>query len=111
MMDIGSARLGMMVADQLRKNRKITATTRNSVSSSVNVTSSTLALIVCDRSKSTDICTDGGISARILSRDAFTRLATSTVFVPGCRWMARTIDREPLYQLAVLLFWTSSVIL
>src|SRR5690348_5487315 len=104
MIDIGSARLGMIVADQFRKNRKITATTRNNVSSSVNVTSSTLALIVCERSKSTDIRTDTGISVLILSSDAFTRLATSTVFVPGWRWIARTIERDPLYQLAVLLF-------
>ncbi len=50
MIDIGSARLGMIVADQLRRNRKITSTTSTSVSSSVNVTSSTDALIVSERS-------------------------------------------------------------
>src|SRR5580765_8473035 len=104
MIDIGSARLGMIVADQLRRNRKMTATTRKSVSSSVNVTSSTLALIVCERSYSTFIFTDGGISSWIFPSAALTRLATSTVFVPGWRWIASTIERSPLYQLAVLLF-------
>ena len=34
----------------------------------------------------------------------------TTVLVPGWRCTASTIDREPLYQLAVLLFCTSSVI-
>jgi len=28
---------------------------------------------------------------------------------PGWRWISSTMDRAPLYQLAVLLFWTSSV--
>ena len=50
MMDIGSARLGMIVAEKLRRNRKITSTTSASVSSSVNVTSSTEAWIVAERS-------------------------------------------------------------
>ena len=37
--DIGSARLGMIVAERLRRNRKMTITTRPSVSRSVNCTS------------------------------------------------------------------------
>ena len=39
MMENGSARLGMMVAETLRRKRKITITTRPSVSSMVNWTS------------------------------------------------------------------------
>ena len=35
-MEKGSARLGMMVAETLRRNKKITAITRPSVSSMVN---------------------------------------------------------------------------
>ena len=85
MIDIGSARLGMIVADQFRRNRKITSTTRPSVSSSVNVTSSTDALIVAERSYSVSTCTAGGISADSLPSAVFTLFATSTVFVPGCR--------------------------
>ena len=109
MIDIGSAKLGMIVADQLRRNRKMTPTTSTSVSSSVNVTSSTEALIVADRSYNVDTVTAGGISVCRRTSAALTLLATSTVFVPGCRWMASTIERDPLYQLAVLLFCTSSV--
>ncbi len=36
----GSARLGMIVAETFRRNRKITSTTSTAVSSSVNLTSS-----------------------------------------------------------------------
>ena len=50
MIDIGSARLGMMVAETLRRNRKITITTRKTVSSSVNCTSLTEARIESARS-------------------------------------------------------------
>src|SRR5215831_8017225 len=103
MIDIGSARLGMIVADQLRRNKKITSTTSASVSSRVNVTSSTDALIVAERSYSVSTWTAGGISADSRPSAALTLLATSTVLVPGCRWIASTIERSPLYQLAVLL--------
>ena len=111
MMDIGSARLGMIVAEKLRRNRKITSTTSASVSSSVKVTSETDAWIVAERSYRMSTFTDLGISLWLWIRASasFTRAETSTVLVPGCRWMARTIERAPLYQLAVLLFCTSSV--
>ena len=39
MSDIGSARLGMIVAETFRRKMKITMTTRNSVSIRVNFTS------------------------------------------------------------------------
>ena len=39
MMENGSARLGMMVAEKLRRNRKITMTTSPSVRTMVNCTS------------------------------------------------------------------------
>jgi len=48
--DVGSARLGMIVAGRLRRNRKITSTTRHTVSARVNFTSSTEALMDVDRS-------------------------------------------------------------
>ena len=50
MIDIGSARLGITVAERLRRKRKITSTTSTSVSSSVNVTSCTDSWIVVARS-------------------------------------------------------------
>ena len=48
--DIGSARLGMMVAETLRRKMKITSTTSTSVSISVNFTSCTDAWIAADLS-------------------------------------------------------------
>ena len=48
--DIGIARLGMSVAETLRRNRKITSTTSAMASSSVNSTSCTEARIVTERS-------------------------------------------------------------
>ena len=50
MMDIGSARLGITVADTLRRNRKITMITSTSVSSSVRVTSWTDSWMLTERS-------------------------------------------------------------
>ena len=41
MMDIGSARLGMMVADKFRRKMKMTITTRHTASNSVCSTSAT----------------------------------------------------------------------
>ena len=49
-MDMGNATLGMTVAETLRRNMKITITTRASASSRVNSTSSTDALIITVRS-------------------------------------------------------------
>ncbi len=50
MSDIGSARLGMIVAEMFRRNTKITMITRKSVSISVNFTSPTDSSIEIDRS-------------------------------------------------------------
>ncbi len=40
---------------------------------------------------------------------ALTRSATATVLVPGCRWMASTMARAPLNQLAALVSCTLSI--
>ena len=48
--DMGSAMLGMIVADTLRRKRKMTSTTSMTVSLSVNFTSSTEARMDCERS-------------------------------------------------------------
>ncbi len=48
--DIGSARLGMTVAETLRRNRKITSTTSAMARSRVNCTSWTESRIETDRS-------------------------------------------------------------
>ena len=60
MIAIGRARLGMMVADTLRRKRKMTRMTRKTASSSVNWTSSTDRRIGTERSYSTERLIDGG---------------------------------------------------
>ena len=50
MIDSGTARLGMSVAETLRRNRKITSTTRAMVSTSVNCTSCTDSRMATERS-------------------------------------------------------------
>ena len=85
MMENGSARLGMMVADTLRRNTKITITINPSVSIMVNFTSSNDSLIVSERSYKVFMFMDGGNSALIKGKRSFTPFATSIVFVPGWR--------------------------
>ena len=111
MTEIGSARLGMIVADELRRNRKITSDDeeQREHERELHVVDRRLDRLPSGR-RGRSARTAGGISLWSFSSDAFTRSATSTVFVPGCRWIASMIARVPLYQLAVLLFCTSSVI-
>ncbi len=56
--------------------------------------------------------TEAGSLCRKLGSSAFTASATSTVFVPGCRWMARTMERSrrpwAVYQAATWSFSTLS---
>ena len=98
----------MSVADTLRRNRKITPTTSTSVNNSVIFTSRTDSSIGIVRSSIVVSCTLPGICDCILATSSFTAVATATVLLPGWRWIARTIAREPLNQLATLLLWTSS---
>ena len=63
-MDIGSARLGMAVAEKLRRKRKITRTTRTRAASMVTLTSFTDARIDSERSKRTCRRTEGGAASR-----------------------------------------------
>ena len=90
---IGSARLGMIVAETLRRKRKMTSTTRNRVSSRVNSTSLTESLIEVDRSIRMFMETEAGSWSRKVGRSLLTASATSTVLVPGWRWTARMMDR------------------
>ena len=106
--DIGSARLGITVAERLRRNRKITSTTSAIVSSSVNFTSSTEARIDSERSNITSSFTDAGICERNEGSSLLIESTTSTVFVPGWRCTASRIERVPLNQLAILSFSTES---
>ncbi len=60
--EIGTTALGMSVARKLRRNIKMTSTTRQMVRSSVNSTSNTDARIVTVRSLTTSTFTPAGIT-------------------------------------------------
>ena len=107
--DIGSASAGIIVARTFRRNRKITITTRHRARKRVNFTSATDCFTVCERSYSVAISTDAGRSGRSRSTSALMRSATATVLVPGWRWMASTMARWPLNQLACLVSCTLSI--
>jgi len=80
----GTVTLGMTVAQTLRKNRKITATTSAIESISVNCTSCTEARIVTVRSTIVSTLTEGGIAARNAGSAALTRSTVSMTLAPGC---------------------------
>src|SRR5207244_2622958 len=82
--DIGSATLGIIVAERFRRNRKITRTTRMIAISRVNFTSWTEARIDWERSYKVSNRIDAGICAMNVGMRRFTSSTTATVFVPGC---------------------------
>ena len=61
--DSGTVTAGIMVAQKLRRNMKMTITTSATVSSNVNCTSATDARMVWVRSEMTFILTAAGIEA------------------------------------------------
>src|SRR6185437_14208719 len=93
MIDIGKARLGMMVAERFRRKRKITSTTSAMVSSSVNFTSLTLLRMETDRSYSVVMEMAVGICCLRRGIIWLMEFAISTVLVPGCFWMGSTTER------------------
>ena len=112
MIESGSARLGMTVAERLRRKRKMTRITRAIVSSRVNLTSVTDSRIVSVRSKRMFSSTEPGNWLRKPGSSFLMLSTTSMVLVPGWRWMARTMARVEtplvLYQAAILSFSTLS---
>ncbi len=83
--DMGSARLGITVAEMFLRKRKITITTRQSVMNRVNFTSCTDSWMEAERSYMVWISTEGGNCFCISASAAFTSSATFTVLVPGWR--------------------------
>ena len=83
-MDIGSAKLGMTVAETLRRNKKITRMTSTMVPIRVNWTSCTDSRIDSVRSKKKSSLTDCGICVRKPGRISLTEFTTSTTLAPGC---------------------------
>ena len=83
--DSGTVTAGMIVAQKLRRNRKITITTSATVSSNVNCTSATEARMVSVRSETTETLTAGGIEASSTGSMAFTRFTVWMTLAPGWR--------------------------
>ena len=106
--DVGSAIDGMNVERTFLRNRKMTRTTRTTVSRSVSWTSRTLARIPCERSNMTSMRIAAGICCRKAGRSALTASTTSIVFESGWRAIASTIDRFPWNHAACLSFSTPS---
>ena len=108
MMDMGSARLGMSVAERFRRKMKITMMTRHTAANKVCSTSDTDLRMVSERSMSTSRFTDAGIAARNCGSNFLMRSTTSTVFAPGWRWTASTTARVLSYHAMILSFCTLS---
>ena len=93
MMEKGSARLGITVAETLRRNRKMTAITRPSVISMVNWTS-----VIGFADGVGAVVENVHVHRRrqLRAKNGSRRLmlsVTSMVLVPGWRWIARMMAR------------------
>ena len=74
----------MIVAQALRRNRKITITTSAIDSASVNSTSWTEAWMVVVRLATMSTLIEGGTEARACGSSASTRCSASMTLAPGC---------------------------
>ena len=107
--DTGTASEGMIVAESERRNRKITMMTRQIAMRSDSCTFITEARMDTERSMSTSMRIDGGIDARYCGKCSRTESTTATVLASGWRWIASTMARSLLNQLAILSFSTLSM--
>ncbi len=96
--ETGRVTLGITVAQSLRRNRKITSTTRATVSTRVNCTSAMAARMVIVRSVTTETFSPGGTCARRRGSRSRTASTTAMVLAPGWRWMSRMTAGAPLNQ-------------
>jgi len=94
----------MIVAGRLRKNTKITATTRITASTSSVSTSCTDARIVSVRSVRIATLTAEGSDCWSVGRSARMLSTTSMTFAPGWRWMLRMTAGTRLDQAASSVF-------
>ena len=85
MMDMGSARLGMSVAERFRRKMKMTSTTRQTARKRVNFTSATDSRMDWERSKRMSSFTAAGICSRNWGSNCLILSTTPTVFAPGWR--------------------------
>ena len=100
----GTATLGITVAERVRRKRKITSTTRATVSMSSNWTSSTEARIVSVRSARIWTLTEEGRADRRAGRRALIRSTTPMMLAPGWRWMLTSTAGRSFIHAACLAF-------
>src|SRR5438093_7872601 len=96
--DIGTDIAGITVAQSLRRNKKMTPTTRATVSSSVFWTSATLARIVWVRSDTIWILIDGGSEASSCGNVFLIWSTVAMTLAPDWRWTAMMIDGSVFIQ-------------
>jgi hypothetical protein len=85
--DNGTVRLGITVAQKLRRKMKMTKITSTIVKPSVRCTSLKLALIDKERSLTIDRLTEGGMPACNCGSISLTCRTSCNVFDPGWRQM------------------------
>ena len=90
----------MIVAQTFRRNTKITITTRQTASISVNCTSCTEARMVCVRSMMVVTWIDGGMEASSRGSASLIRSTVSMTLAPGCLKMISRMPRLPFCQAA-----------
>src|SRR5262245_58909861 len=83
--ETGTASAGIMVAENVRRNRKITRTTRQMAIASVSCTSTTESRIEIERSLSTSMLIEGGTNARYCGSRLRIESTTATVLASGWR--------------------------
>ncbi len=93
-MENGSASAGMIVADPLCRNRKMTATTSASVIAIVHWMSVNASRMFFDRSPRIVRCTEGGSSASNAGSRFRIASVTAIVLLPGCFITWRLIARR-----------------
>ena len=94
----GTVTLGMMVAQRLRRNRKITITTRAIESPRVNSTSATEARIVWVRSTMVLTWMEGGMLASSAGSAALIRSTVAITLAPGCLKTSSSTPGLPFCQ-------------
>ena len=106
--DSGTERLGIRVARVLRRNTKITSTTRMTARVSSYSTSSTEARIVTVRSVRMFRSIAAGSEACSCGNSALMPSTTEITLAPGCRWMFRMMAGTSFIQAPSLSFWAPS---
>ena len=94
--EVGSARVGMIVALTLRRNRKMTSTTSPMANNRENCTSLTDSRIDSDRSYKTSSLIEAGNCWRNAGNKLRIASTTATVLVPGWRWIVSVTTCWPL---------------